>query len=947
MLFILKNHPFYEQFNKQAHTNNLTNRYIKKYEIQLKKRYENTKTFNPDNCYIDTDNSELDSFENIELDSNFNAKEKSFRRNSKSLDSYKLSSLSTKKNRIKEKISFYKKMIKLLDILAVVLIILGAILSQYEQELYYFHNIIYRVPGVIMKDYIYRHPYNHSLIQIFNEDSVDLNELIDFKIKIENFSDDELSEWKSNDGFKIFLTEEEKINLEDNQNIPFQNLYIINRLNITRFSYNETLIDPANITIPLEIPQYNNSLRIIILVTTCLSIILILFSRHIEHNREYFFKKESDLKFYKGEYFLLSILEILLILPIQYPGINSYIIFVQLGSTICLPFTSILGSISIFRFIIIYKIFKNFTIWNSEYAEMKCEKYVCQADTRFAFKALQKENPFLTLGIIFVLTCVCFGFSLRNFELHFWEANGDISQNWKYHWNALWCVFVSMTTVGYGDFFPNTHLGRMIIIAACIVGIYFVSMTMVFMTSKSVLSELEMKAYKLIVRLKLRKEMKDLQAKIIFHALNMRKIQLRKKMKLNANISNMTNNSRNNEKNKIEINNYVNTGTSHSHPIAKSRSYTDDQKELDTQYSYEKRCIITLLEENKKKERNLSNLVLNVTKEQLIEICERIERDIKEIKNEIEILSYINNSVFEYSSSQSDMLRYLRKNIFSLVSTYAEIEKNPKNFGKLSKYNRNILQETEQIRNNFNVNMESGMSLPKISDKKLLLDKIVSKQNKNSLFVNKEIRIKSLNEIINKSIENNSISSLDDSNNSIENYVDTHLPNVNSNEQITPKKSSSHSGNKSENKEEKSLNNQDEPETQIRFKNLQRSNGIKSNIFKSMSNKNSLKDETSELICEMNKSAKNCQLNQINPNYNYANEISTLDVSPEEIKSHFNFLLFNQPDNLYNNTTKITPHHNYPINPKYNDSLKKDELKIQNMISMRRISTRRVNLMKK
>ena len=30
-----------------------------------------------------------------------------------------------------------------------------------------------------------------------------------------------------------------------------------------------------------------------------------------------------------------------------------------------------------------------------------------------------------------------------------------------------------MTTVGYGDFFPNTHFGRILIIFTCIIGIYF------------------------------------------------------------------------------------------------------------------------------------------------------------------------------------------------------------------------------------------------------------------------------------------------------------------------------------------------------------------------------------------------------------------------------------------------------------------------------------------
>ena len=57
-----------------------------------------------------------------------------------------------------------------------------------------------------------------------------------------------------------------------------------------------------------------------------------------------------------------------------------------------------------------------------------------------------------------------------------------------------------MTTVGYGDFFPKTHFGRGFIIVSCVIGIYFVSMMMIFMTQKSILTESEQKVYKLMIK---------------------------------------------------------------------------------------------------------------------------------------------------------------------------------------------------------------------------------------------------------------------------------------------------------------------------------------------------------------------------------------------------------------------------------------------------------------
>jgi len=36
-----------------------------------------------------------------------------------------------------------------------------------------------------------------------------------------------------------------------------------------------------------------------------------------------------------------------------------------------------------------------------------------------------------------------------------------------------------MTTVGFGDYYPRTYIGRFVIVLACFIGIFIVSLTMV------------------------------------------------------------------------------------------------------------------------------------------------------------------------------------------------------------------------------------------------------------------------------------------------------------------------------------------------------------------------------------------------------------------------------------------------------------------------------------
>jgi Ion channel len=52
-----------------------------------------------------------------------------------------------------------------------------------------------------------------------------------------------------------------------------------------------------------------------------------------------------------------------------------------------------------------------------------------------------------------------------------------------------------MTTVGYGDIYPVTHLGRLTTIFACIWGMFIISMIIVTLTSIITLSNEEEKAY--------------------------------------------------------------------------------------------------------------------------------------------------------------------------------------------------------------------------------------------------------------------------------------------------------------------------------------------------------------------------------------------------------------------------------------------------------------------
>lgn len=71
---------------------------------------------------------------------------------------------------------------------------------------------------------------------------------------------------------------------------------------------------------------------------------------------------------------------------------------------------------------------------------------------------------------------------MRAAELPYYETSG---QEWRYLWNGMWCTIITMATVGYGDFFPATHIGRTVGVIACLWGNFIVSIMVVSLTFSS------------------------------------------------------------------------------------------------------------------------------------------------------------------------------------------------------------------------------------------------------------------------------------------------------------------------------------------------------------------------------------------------------------------------------------------------------------------------------
>jgi hypothetical protein len=74
--------------------------------------------------------------------------------------------------------------------------------------------------------------------------------------------------------------------------------------------------------------------------------------------------------------------------------------------------------------------------------------------------------------------------------------------------NAVWLTIITMTTVGYGDFFPRTSFGRIIDVILVVWGTFVVSLMVVVLTNTLNMDQSEKRALIVLNRLEAKKALK-------------------------------------------------------------------------------------------------------------------------------------------------------------------------------------------------------------------------------------------------------------------------------------------------------------------------------------------------------------------------------------------------------------------------------------------------------
>lgn len=104
-----------------------------------------------------------------------------------------------------------------------------------------------------------------------------------------------------------------------------------------------------------------------------------------------------------------------------------------------------------------------------------------------------------------IISTVVFGYQLRIFEGPVSAASG---QDFNSMVNSCWNVLITMTTVGYGDIYAKSFMGRLVAIIVSFWGVFIVSFFVVTLNNMLTFSPNEEKSYNLLLRLHYKMELK-------------------------------------------------------------------------------------------------------------------------------------------------------------------------------------------------------------------------------------------------------------------------------------------------------------------------------------------------------------------------------------------------------------------------------------------------------
>ena len=197
------------------------------------------------------------------------------------------------------------------------------------------------------------------------------------------------------------------------------------------------------------------------------------------------------------------IIEFVILSIFPYPGLNAYIYLplrhdFQTVET-CYTLAEFFYCFMMLRFFLLFRAIANYSIFQDEKARLYCNRYKISANFYFSFKCLLFCYPIKVISTISVISIIFIGLAYRIFERPLDQFSIEYYSN---PLTALWLIIETMSTLGYGEYFPYSYPGRSICVIAYFIGAAIFTITIVKLQEVTTLNTNQAIVYENIAKTK-------------------------------------------------------------------------------------------------------------------------------------------------------------------------------------------------------------------------------------------------------------------------------------------------------------------------------------------------------------------------------------------------------------------------------------------------------------
>ena len=112
----------------------------------------------------------------------------------------------------------------------------------------------------------------------------------------------------------------------------------------------------------------------------------------------------------------------------------------------------------------------------------------------FAVKCMIRMNPFSVIFFYFISCIMVLSYIIKIIEGPIYLINLNSQANlidFRSFSNCMWYTFITMATVGYGDYYAQTILGRIVGVIDAVIGTVFISLFIIYLQKVLCLNEIE------------------------------------------------------------------------------------------------------------------------------------------------------------------------------------------------------------------------------------------------------------------------------------------------------------------------------------------------------------------------------------------------------------------------------------------------------------------------